>query len=110
MANAKSTARRLHRTLNAVVALLAVAMITIGATGAAANPLVGGREAPSVTIQPAASLPTGYPTASPVAEEPENRIVGMFRALLVAAMLVAVGAVVAIVLVVRGVKRRRARR
>jgi hypothetical protein len=102
--------RRRHRALNAVAALVAVATTIIGGAGAAAQTPADGREAHSVTIHARETPPTGYPTATPVAEEPEHPIVGLFRGVLIAGMLVTVGVVVAITMLLRGVKRRRSGR
>jgi hypothetical protein len=99
--------RRGHRALNVVAALVAVATTMIGGAGAVAQTPAEGREAHSVTIHARETPPTGYPTATPVAEEPEHPIVGLFRGVLIAGMLVAVGVVVAVTTLVRRVRRRR---
>jgi hypothetical protein len=99
-----------HRVRNAVIALVSLAMMTIGAAGAVGQTPAAGREPHSVTIPATETLPAAYPTATPVAEEPENRIVVLFRSVLIAGMLVIVGLVVAVVLLVRGVKKRRSGR
>jgi hypothetical protein len=102
--------RRRHRALNAVAAIIAVATTMIGGAGAVAQTPADGREAHSVTIHARETPPTGYPTATPVAEEPEHPIVGLFRAVLIVGMLFAVGMVMAVAMLVRGVKRRRSGR
>jgi hypothetical protein len=100
----------MHRARNAAIALVCLAIMIVGTASAVEQTPAAGREPHSVTIPAAEAPPAAYPTATPVVEEPENRIVVLFRSVLIAGMLVMVGLVVAGVLLVRGVKRRRSGR
>jgi hypothetical protein len=101
--------RRARRARGFVSVVLALAVTLIGGAAAASQAPAPGTSAHGVTIPAVETPPTGHPTATPVAEEPENRIVTLFRGLLIAAIILTVGVIVTIVLLVRAVKRRASR-
>lgn len=105
-----SSSTRLWRAQIAVAAIVTMSTTLIGGAGIATHHAAGGWKAQSVTVPAAETPPTGHPTATPIAEEPENRLVGLFRGVLIAGMLIAIGLGVAVALLVRGVKRRRSSR